>query len=189
MTAYKENKKLDNALSTTQKVFAGAAAVGVVAMLAHGGGAIDAAISRNQLDSDLNHLMTVNGYHEANYNHKSRQINALVQDYSMGIITREELTEKIKDNNLTELDFDTFAENFLAQDRYDEYIRLKGQFEDEKSSVTGNGRGALVNVAIALVAASGVTVTGAWIRHRRNKAKEAKELARENATQGDDLCD
>lgn len=105
-----------------------------------------------KINQQVKNLKTTSGYIASNYEYKSHQISKLMQDYSLGLISEGVLAECIKEENLTELDFDTYAKNKFSDKEYQEYLRLK-----EEGAKTAELSKALPTFMIASITIAGMS--------------------------------
>lgn len=86
---------------------------------------------KKQIEEDTYKIVQDNGYELANAEHKQAQIEQIIQDYNNGLILIDDLSERTKKENLTELDVDLFAKNNLSDEDYEQYQELKKQAKEK----------------------------------------------------------
>lgn len=173
----KKPKNPCSPLVTTKQVFAGLAAAGLISGAIHAGGLMNAGSKHNDTQAALDRYLTVNGYHAANHDYKSKQIRQLIIECNMGLISYEALAEGIKEKNLTELDFDVFAQQYLDREDYKEYLELKANNDKKQDKLHGHANGALACACLTLFMGTGMAVTEGIIDLKKKRAarKAAKE--------------
>ncbi len=152
-----------------EKAILGLTALGTVGTI---GAAITEGIAsenRGKINEQINELKATSGYIAADYEYKSSQIGKLMQDYSLGLIEDGDLVEKIKAENLTELDFDKYAKNYFTEQEYNKYLKIK------EANIKNTGISSLAcNGIVASITAIGVSM-GAFIvvsKDAKNKQKQ-----------------
>lgn len=129
---------------------------------------------KSLIDAQVNKFKATSGYIASNYEYKSKQITKLMQDYSLGLLSDDKLVERIKEENLTELDFDSYAKNNLAEKEYQKYLKLKEQKAENDEQLR-----ILPSYMIASFTLAGMSVaafTCKEIDERRKHKQEAETL-------------
>jgi len=78
-----------------------------------------------KINEKTNKLKVTSGYTAASFEFKNQQIAKLMQDYSLGLMSDQDLVERIREDNLSELDFDVYAKNHFNDKEYQDYLSLK----------------------------------------------------------------
>ena len=119
-----------------------------------------------KINQQVNNLKSTSGYTASNYEYKSNQITKLMQDYSLGLLSDNDLDERMKEENLTELDFDTYAKNRFSDKEYQEYLRLK-----EENAKNEELNKAVPNFMIASITLVGMSIGAFTCSALDNKRK------------------
>ena len=82
---------------------------------------------QTQIDIETDKLKATSGYTAANYDYKSSQILRLVSDYSLGVMTDKELMQRLKHDNLSNLDLNAYVETNFNEQEKNEYFKLIDQ--------------------------------------------------------------
>ncbi len=107
-----------------QKMLIGTCAVSVAGAMGLAGVAIDGSIEYHDRLDHRTQILADSGYDEANHEYKQAQIEKIVTAYGLGLISERTMEHKCKEENLSALDVEEFAQNNLSKEEYDEYKKL-----------------------------------------------------------------
>ena len=159
--------------------------MGLIGIMLHCYGMVDAGIAQGKGKEKVRNYLLTNGYAAANEEHKVAQIQNLLADYHLGIISYDELIEKIQDSNLSKLEIDDFVKTYLTDEQYQKYLKLKEDNDNNMRKVGGHINGALVGAGTGIVMVSGAAAADAAIKIKKKrdeknaKKEEAKKLKQE----------
>ena len=105
------------------------------------------------INTKTNNLKATSGYVASNFEYKNNQITKIMQEYSLGLLSEEDLVNRIKEENLNELDFDTYAKTHFDDVEYQRYLKLK-----EDTAQNDELHKVLPNVMIASITLIGMAV-------------------------------
>ncbi len=128
-----------------------------------GGAAIDKG-GRLLNEDKLKDYLNSKGYIQVNEDYKKKQIQKAIDDYTLGIISVDELSLRINKEKITELDIDTFAKENLSKEDYNKYLSLKQSCEDSPSQT--------VTAALAMAGLLGMAILGTTYVCDKNLHKE-----------------
>ncbi len=133
-----------------QKMLIGGCALTVAGAIGFGGVAIKNGAELDNLKNAKNQILETNGYSDANQEYKQQQIEKLVNDYNIGLISKKELKKKCYDENLLPLDVETFAHHNLSKEQLIAYENLKEEIGQTKLAKDNFSASAVVLLMLAV---------------------------------------